>query len=116
MNLATADWAPNSALVMYSNILSCLVNTCNILVALAIIFYHIKAGQGVWGREEFKKICGALLDGSSVMEWSKDGLSQGHLLLPPIVFFIRRLVFIAVVVFLKVFVGQVLVQLLMTIL
>ena len=44
INLATADWSPERAVITYSNILSCIVLACSILVPFILVMIHIKVG------------------------------------------------------------------------
>ena len=53
VNIARADWSSESVAVMYSNILSCIVFAGSILIALALVLVHLKAGQIVWMNEGF---------------------------------------------------------------
>ena len=43
INLATADWSPERAIVTYSNILSCILLACSILIPFILVMIHIKA-------------------------------------------------------------------------
>ena len=53
VNIARADWSSESSAVMYSNILSYIVFASSILIALALVLVHLKAGQIVWMNEGF---------------------------------------------------------------
>ena len=44
INLATADWSPDRAVITYSNILSCIVLVTVVLVPFVLIRVHTKAG------------------------------------------------------------------------
>ena len=116
VNIARADWSSESVAVMYSNILSCIVSAGCTLIALALVLVHLKAGQIVWMHEGFKFIYGAFLEGSTLGAILVTGRSEWHLLIPPVVYFIRRLTFIIVLVWMQSFTGQILLQLGMTLL
>ena len=116
VNLARADWSSESVAVMYSNILSCIVFAGSIVIVLALVLVHLKAGQIVWMNEEFKRIYGAFLEGSTLGAILVTGRSEWHLLIPPVVYFIRRLAFISVLVWMQSFTGQILLQLGLTLL
>ena len=111
VNLVRADWSSESVAVMYSNILSCIVSAGSICIALALVLVHLKAGQIVWMNEEFKRIYGAFLEGSTLGAILVTGRSEWHLLIPPVVYFIRRLAFISALVWIHSFTGQILLQL-----
>ena len=111
VNIARADWSSESGVVMYSNILSCIVFAGSIFIALALVLVHLKAGQIVWMDEGFKLIYGAFLEGSTLGAILVTGRSEWHLLIPPVVYFIRRLAFISALVWIHSFTGQILLQL-----
>ena len=100
---------------MYSNILALIVFISTILTGLGLVLYHIRAGQAVWGRKKFMSMVGAFLAGTTVMEFSK-GKTQGHLLIVPIVYLVRRLIFVMVLAFGKSFACHILYLLVITLL
>ena len=101
---------------MYSNILSCIVYSGSIFIVLALVLVHLKAGQIVWMNEDFKNLYGSFLEGSTLGAILVTGRSEYHLLIPPVVYFIRRLAFISVLVWMQSFTGQILPQLGLTLL
>ena len=44
INLATADWSPDYAVITYSNILSCIVLVSVVFVPFVLVWVHMKAG------------------------------------------------------------------------
>ena len=90
---------------MYSNVLSIVVLTFSVLLALALIFYLIKVGPGVWGQQDFTEEKGAVFEGTTVKEFIEDGKSQPHLIILPIINFLRLLIFILILLRLKSFLG-----------
>ena len=114
INIQTADWSADHPAIMYSNILSWIVFVSIVLIALALLLYHIWAGPTSWGLMEFMEKVGALLEDSTVTETSEGGFSQKHLIVLPIVFFLRRLLFVLIVIYMETFLGQVMLQLLLT--
>ena len=59
---------------------------------------------------------GPVLDGSTVVEFSSTGIPQTHLILPPIVFFARRFIFVICMIYLDCLMGQIIVQMTLTML
>ena len=57
---------------------------------------------------------GALLEDSTVTENSEGGFSQKHLIILPIVFFLQRLIFVLIVMYMETFLGQIMLQILLT--
>ena len=53
---------------MYSNVLSIVVLTCAIMIAILVLAVHIIYGSKIWGKEKFKAYVGASLEGSTVTE------------------------------------------------
>ena len=116
VNIVRADWLSESTAVMYSNILSCIVSAGSIFIILALVLVHLKASQIVWMNEDFKSLYGSFLEGSTLGAILVTGRSEWHLLIPPVVYFIRRLAFISVLVWMPSFTGQILLQLGLTLL
>ena len=116
INLETADWSTSRRVIMYSNIMSCVVMFFAIAVGVAIILYHVWANPDVWGRPEFKIDNGALLEGSSVIDYLSSLPNQAHLLIPPIVYFLRRIIFVLTIIKVQHFFAQVLIQMIVTLL
>ena len=105
VNIVRADWLSESTAVMYSNILSCIVSAGSIFIVLTLVLVHLKAGQIVWMNEGFKSLYGAFLEGSTLGAILVTGRPEWHLLIPPVVYFIRRLAFIIVLVWVPSFTG-----------
>ena len=59
---------------------------------------------------------GPVLSGSTVVEFSSTGIPQTHLILPPIVFFVRRFIFVICMIYLDCLMGQIIVQMTLTML
>ena len=105
LNIEKANWSTSSSVIMYSNVLSIIVLTSSVTFALALIIYLVKVGPTKWGQEEFKKKNGAVFDGSIVMEFVNTGRSQAHLIIIPIVYYLRRLIFIVILLRVHTFTG-----------
>ena len=101
---------------MYSNVLSIIVAVFTISISILIIAIHIFYAHEVWGKKHFKASYGATLDGYIVQESPGKSRPQHLLIMFPIAFYLRRLIFIVVVIWMKSFVCQVLVMLAITML
>ena len=64
-------WTSKNSAVKFSHALTIIVLICIALLPLVILCGHMLAGNGTWGRKNFKKRYGALLDGSTVKLFSR---------------------------------------------
>ena len=94
-------WSSSEEVVIYSHVVTVIMFIGVIVIPPIILIGHMKAGQGVWGRAWFVQKFGALLDGSTRMVFSITGRRQSHLLIPPILFFLRRFIYTAFMVWLQ---------------
>ena len=98
LNLHTVDWGTDFQSVMTSNIVSLVFITlfCAVQVYFITAYFIMPKENRV---EAFANKFDPLLDGTTFERKSSNVISKGHLILVPVFFFTKRLLFVSILIF-----------------